>query len=66
MNIFNKSLTKDEFNIYESKSLSVPPASLHSFLKKDPHFPGVLLTGFNNKFKNEYVYYFKNSFYRFK
>lgn len=65
MSIFNESLTKDEFNIYESKSLSIPPASLHSFLKKDPNFPGVVLTGFNDQFKNEYVYYFKKSYYRF-
>lgn len=64
MNIFNQSLTKYEFSIYESKSSSIPPASLHSFLKKDPHFPGVVLTGFNNKFKNKYVYYFKNRSFR--
>lgn len=61
MNTFNDSLNKD-FSIHESKSSLIPPASIHSFLKKDPNFPGIVLTGFEEKFKNKYVYYINSSF----
>lgn len=55
MNTLNNSLTKEDFNVIKSKSTSIPPASLHSFLKIDPQFPGVVLTGFGEQFKNKYV-----------
>lgn len=58
MQTFKNILIKDNFNIFESNSTSIPPASLHSFLKIDPKFPGVVLTGFQEQFKNKYVYNF--------
>lgn len=57
MDTFNNSLADDGFTIIESKSRSIPPASLHSFLKTDPEFPGVVLTGFDEQFKNKYVFF---------
>lgn len=57
MDTFNNSLADDGFIIIESKSSSIPPASVHSFLKADPKFPGVVLTGFDEKFKNKYVFF---------
>lgn len=53
MNSFQSSLRNDGFIINESKSDSIPPASLHSFLKTNPQFPGVVLTGFDKQFKNK-------------
>lgn len=53
MNTFNKTLSDDNFSVIESKSTSLPPASLHSFLKVDPQFPAVILTGFKDQFKNK-------------
>lgn len=55
MNVFKDNLK--DFSIYESKNTLIPPASLHSFLKKDSNFPGIVLAGFEEKFKNKYVYY---------
>lgn len=55
MNTFNKSLSEDGFSVTESKSTSIPPSSLHSFLKFDPKFPGIILAGFKDQFKNKYV-----------
>jgi len=55
MNAFNKSLSDDGFSVTESGSTSIPPSSLHSFLKLDPKFPGIILTGFKDQFKNKYV-----------
>lgn len=57
MDIFVNNLNAEGFNVNESKSASLPPASLHSFLKIDPQFPGVILTGFKEEFKNKYVNY---------
>ncbi|KAF0763550.1 nicastrin, partial [Aphis craccivora] len=54
MNAFNKSLSDDGFSVIESESTSIPPSSLHSFLKLDPKFPGIILTGFKDQFKNKY------------
>jgi len=55
METFTKSLSDDGFSVTESKSTFIPPSSLHSFLKLDPKFPGLILTGFNDQFKNKYV-----------
>lgn len=60
MSTFKNSLPKGEFSVFESKSNSIPPASLHSFLMTEPTFPGVVLTGFSEQFKNKYVYSFFN------
>lgn len=57
MNTFKTKL-EDGFKINLSNTTSIPPASIHSFLKHDPQFPGIVLTGFNEQFKNKYVYYF--------
>lgn len=53
IDIFSNNLHAYGFNTNESKSASIPPASLHSFLKIDPHFPGVVITGFEENFKNK-------------
>jgi len=62
MNLFNKSLSDDGFSVTETKSTSIPPSSLHSFLKIDPKFPGIILTGFKDQFKNKYVLFLIYSF----
>ncbi|CAH1736880.1 nicastrin [Aphis gossypii] len=56
MNAFNKSLSDDGFSVTESESTSIPPSSLHSFLKLDPKFPGIILTGFKDQFKNKFYH----------
>lgn len=53
MDNFQKSLSEDGFTVSESKMDSIPPTSLNSFLKDNPQFPGVVLTGFNEQFKNK-------------
>jgi len=57
MNMFQNNLKKDNFSVFESNNTSIPPTSLNSFLKIDPKFPGVVLTGFKDQFKNKYVYF---------
>ncbi|XP_050440405.1 nicastrin [Adelges cooleyi] len=52
ISIFQNNLAKDGFNIIESASSSIPPASIHSFLKADAQFPGLVLAGFEEQFKN--------------
>lgn len=66
MNAFNKSLSDDGFSVTESESTSIPPSSLHSFLKLDPKFPGIILTGFKDQFKNKYVLFFFLLIYHYK
>lgn len=56
MNIFKESLSDDGFSVTESKSTSIPPSSLNSFLKADPKFPGIILTGFKDQFKNKFYH----------
>ncbi|XP_026823477.1 nicastrin [Rhopalosiphum maidis] len=56
METFTKSLSDDGFSVTESKSTFIPPSSLHSFLKLDPKFPGLILTGFNDQFKNKFYH----------
>ncbi|VVC32764.1 Hypothetical protein CINCED_3A001406 [Cinara cedri] len=56
MDEFKARLIEDGFKMNSSNVKSIPPASIHSFLKHDPHFPGVVLTGFNEQFKNKFYH----------
>ncbi|XP_050535168.1 nicastrin isoform X2 [Daktulosphaira vitifoliae] len=52
MDDFENVLSSKGFKVLKSGNSAIPPASIHSFLKVNPQFPGLVLAGYRDQYKN--------------